>query len=167
MHARMHAHTHTHTRTHAHAHTHTHTYQCHCQVSLVLEHGIGVSLINSVAEELLFATFTGIRVMWLQLLFFQFIDIRCDLAPLLQVDFVNSSTHQCLNAIVQHIQVGLSLACSDLLCPLCFAARPHSWRRGSEHARLGGHVNTVALPCKIGSTNQFAQLDKLVCLFIL
>jgi len=32
------------------------------QLSLSLEHGVGVSLINSVPEELLFATFSGIRV---------------------------------------------------------------------------------------------------------
>ena len=32
------------------------------QLSLSLEHGVGVSLINSVPEELLFATFSGVRV---------------------------------------------------------------------------------------------------------
>ena len=32
------------------------------QFSLVLEHGVGISLINSVPEELLFATLSGIRV---------------------------------------------------------------------------------------------------------
>ena len=32
------------------------------QLSLILEKGVGISLINSVPEELIFATLTGIRV---------------------------------------------------------------------------------------------------------
>ena len=35
------------------------------KISLILEHGIGISLINSVPEELLFASLTGIRVSFL------------------------------------------------------------------------------------------------------
>ena len=38
-------------------------YYCHrLQLSLILEQGVGISLINSVPEELLFASLTGIRV---------------------------------------------------------------------------------------------------------
>ena len=51
---RTHAHTHARTHTHTHAHTHT-------QVSISLEEGVGISLINSLPEELLFASLKGLR----------------------------------------------------------------------------------------------------------
>lgn len=76
------------------------------QLSLVLEQGVGVSLINSVPEELIFATLSGIRVS-----VNDFCNQPCTYMTIsfvfsfLQIDFISSSLHQCLNATVQYIQV--------------------------------------------------------------
>ena len=52
------------------------------QLSLSLEKGISISLINSVPEELILASATGIRM-----------------------EYVSTAVHQCLNATIQYIQV--------------------------------------------------------------
>lgn len=52
------------------------------QLSLSLEKGINISLINSVPEELIVASATGIRI-----------------------EYVSTAVHQCLNATIQYIQV--------------------------------------------------------------
>ena len=52
------------------------------QLSLSLEKGVGVSLINSVPEELIFASASGIRI-----------------------EYVSTAVHHCLNATIQYIQV--------------------------------------------------------------
>ena len=52
------------------------------QLSLSLEKGVGVSLINSVPEELIFVSASGIRI-----------------------EYVSTAVHHCLNATIQYIQV--------------------------------------------------------------
>ena len=90
------------------------------QVSLSLEKGIGVSLINSVPEELIFASVTGIRV-----------------------EYVHTSVHQCVNATVQYIQVGV--VCHPLATPISLAF-PFRWIIMSSEATATCSFFRVHLP---------------------
>jgi len=73
----------------------------------MLDNGVGISLINHVPEELLFASLTGVQVCMLCSLVYHPITL-CVLC--FQVDFVYSSSSQQFNANIQHIQVMLFTA---------------------------------------------------------
>ena len=79
--------THTHTRTeYTRTHRNTHilhpTTHTHTQFSLSLDHGVGLSIINSVPEELVFGSVDGVHV-----------------------QFSSSRHQQCINLTIQRMQV--------------------------------------------------------------
>lgn len=104
------------------------------QLSLTLDQGIGVSLINSVPEELVFVSVDG-----------------------LQIQFTSSRDQQCVNLIVQHIQARRTLRYWDLLFSIAVNLPPPKWVGFNSPPQVAKFMNLRIKPHPLLSAHRLAN----------